>query len=163
LITWLHCYDLYKWTRIWLNLHALFVAVFFVKKTQKNIYIYAKEKNIYAKIISIHYTYTYRFIQIHIHTHTYCIIGRFVYSFWKQFGFTVSRPVWLHDYIVTVGQPWISISIPWSESSSPILNIWTLKYAYIIIPLLLKKRHRKQRINPNILCQLRIINEPGFG
>ena len=37
------------------------------------------------------------------------------------------------------------------------------EYAYIIIPPLLKKRHEKQRINPNILCQLRIINEPGFG
>ena len=37
------------------------------------------------------------------------------------------------------------------------------EYAYIIIPPLLKKRHAKQRINPNILCQLRIINEPGFG
>jgi hypothetical protein len=78
---------------------------------------------IYAKIISIHYTYTYRFIQIHIHTQTYCIIGRFVYSFWKQFGFTVNHPVWLHDYIVTVGQPWISISMPWSESIEFTLNV----------------------------------------
>ena len=40
-----------------------------------------KKKNIYAKIISKHYTYTHRFIQIHIHTQTYCIIGRIVYSF----------------------------------------------------------------------------------
>ena len=37
------------------------------------------------------------------------------------------------------------------------------EYAYIIIPSLLKKRHEKQRINPNILCHLRIINEPVFG
>ena len=87
------------------------------------IYIHAKEKKIYANIISIHYTYTHRFKQIHIHTHTYCIIGRFVYSFWKQFGFTVNRPVWLHDYIITVGQPWISISMPWSESIEFTLNV----------------------------------------
>ena len=37
------------------------------------------------------------------------------------------------------------------------------EHAYIIIPQLLKKRHEKHRKNPNILCQLRIINEPGFG
>jgi hypothetical protein len=30
---------------------------------------------------------------------TYCIIGRFVYSFWKQFGFTVNRPF---DYMITL-------------------------------------------------------------
>ena len=31
------------------------------------------------------------------------------------------------------------------------------------LPTFLKKRDQKQRINPNILCRLRIINEPGFG
>jgi hypothetical protein len=80
-------------------------------------------QGIEIEILSIHYIYTYRFIQIHIHTQTYCIIGRFVYSFWKQFGFTVNHPVWLHDYIVTVGQPWISISMPWSESIEFTLNV----------------------------------------
>ena len=56
-----------------------------------------KKKNIYAKIISIHYTYTYRFI--HIHTQTYCIIGRIVYSFENHSGLLLTVPF---DYMITL-------------------------------------------------------------
>jgi hypothetical protein len=56
-----------------------------------------KKKNIYAKIISIHYTYTYRFI--HIHRQTYCIIGRIVYSFENHSGLLLTVPF---DYMIAL-------------------------------------------------------------
>ena len=68
-----------------------------LKRRELHIIYMQKKKNIYAKIISIHYTYTYRFI--HIHTQTYCIIGRIVYSFENHSGLLLTVPF---DYMIAL-------------------------------------------------------------